>query len=109
VLAHKHVFLLTGRNTFSAAVLFAAELVDRGHVTVVGEPTGGAPASFGNASDVPMLRTGFVLSVASTREYAVDPHDRRTTIRPDLPVALSSRDYFAGRDPVLTAALDAAP
>ena len=96
------LYLLSGRNTFSAASLFAAELQRRASVTVVGEAMGGAPASFGNSEPVHLEHSGLVVSVASSREG--DAGDRRETITPDVAVALSSRDYFAGRDPVLDAA-----
>jgi hypothetical protein len=102
----KQVSLLVGRNTFSAAVLFAAHLIDRRDVTVVGEPTGGSPTAYGNAADVQMPRTGLVVSVAGTRERALGPADHRTSIEPDVRVSLSFRDYAAGRDPVLQAALE---
>jgi hypothetical protein len=34
-----------------------------------------------------------------------EPGNPRDAIEPDIPVELSSGDYFAGRDPVLQAAL----
>jgi C-terminal processing protease CtpA/Prc len=98
------LFLLTGRNTFSAAVLFAAALQQRTPVTVVGEAPGGGPAAYGNSEPVRMEHTGLVLSVATTRETAT-PRERRHVLVPDVAVPLSSVDYFAGRDPVLEAAL----
>jgi hypothetical protein len=98
------LFLLTGRNTFSAAVLFAAALRQRTPVTIVGEPPGGAPASYGNSEPVRMEQTGLVLSVATTRETAT-PGERRHVLVPDVAVPVSSADYFAGRDPVLETAL----
>ncbi|HEU0131750.1 MAG TPA: hypothetical protein VFQ85_12250 [Mycobacteriales bacterium] len=106
VLARAALFVLTGRNTFSAAALFAAKL-DRKVPGAVfaGEAMAGAPTSYANARDVRMERTGFVLTVASSREAAVSANDRRETIPPDRVVAMTSRDYFAGRDPVLAAAL----
>ncbi|MDQ1696864.1 MAG: hypothetical protein QOJ03_2217 [Frankiaceae bacterium] len=100
------LYLLTGRNTFSAASLFAAKLVRRTPVIVVGEPMGGAPTAYGNSVDVTLHHSGLVVSVSTTRAVGVSAHDRRTTIVPDVAVSLSSGDYFAGRDPVLQAALD---
>ena len=37
------------------------------------------------------------------------PDDPRLTIEPDLAVPTLAADYFAGRDPVLEAALDDGP
>ena len=42
------VYLLTGGNTFSAAVLFSKAIRDQGNVTVVGEETGGG--AYGNTA-----------------------------------------------------------
>ena len=36
-----------------------------------------------------------------------DPDDPRLTLEPDIAVPYTSADYFAGRDPVLEAALSA--
>jgi hypothetical protein len=102
----KRLYLLTARNTFSAGSRFAAELVDRVDVTVVGEPTGGAPTAYGNASELALGDSGLVVSVATTREVAVSPRDRRTAIDPDIPVTMSFADWFAGRDTVLEAAIN---
>jgi hypothetical protein len=102
----KRLYLLTGRNTFSAGALFAAELVEKSDVTVVGEPMGGAPSAYGNVEQHYMEHTGLVLTVATTRELAVSRHDRRTTIQPDLPAAMTFADWFAGRDTVLDAAIN---
>ena len=46
--------------------------------------------------------SGFIFSVPTTRSGNGDP---RMAIEPDIPVALISSDYFAGRDPALEAAL----
>ena len=46
----------------------------------------------------------YAFSVPDDRAGNGDP---RMAIEPDIPVALSSSDYFAGRDPALGAALTA--
>jgi hypothetical protein len=38
-----------------------------------------------------------------------EPDDPRLTIEPDVPVAVTAADHFAGRDPALEAALTARP
>jgi hypothetical protein len=98
------LYVLTGRNTFSAAALFTATVQRRAPITVVGEPMGGAPSSYGNSEPVRMEHSGLVVSVATTREGPNSP-DPRKTIAPDIVVGFSSSDYFAGRDPVLERAL----
>jgi hypothetical protein len=49
--------------------------------------------------------SGIMGSLASRYFQDSDPLDDRVWIAPDIPITLSSQDYFAGRDPVLTAAL----
>jgi hypothetical protein len=46
-------------------------------------------------------------SVASRYFQDSDPLDERQWIAPDIPVRLSSDDYFANRDPVMAAVLEA--
>jgi hypothetical protein len=41
----------------------------------------------------------------ATQWVIVDPSETRLSIDPDVPVPLTAADYFAGRDPVLAAAL----
>lgn len=45
---------------------------------------------------------GLVVTVPTHWEVRTDP---RPEIAPDIPMALSSNDFFAGRDPVLEATL----
>ena len=102
------LYLITGRNTFSAASLFAADLTARARVTVVGEPMGGSPSLFGNARDVSLPYSGLVLNVA-TEFFQPVTGDDRLELSPDLPVQLSLADYLAGRDPALGAIEGASP
>ncbi|MEO8470347.1 MAG: hypothetical protein ABI573_11860 [Chloroflexota bacterium] len=95
-------FLITGRNTYSAASLFAAALTNRTAVTVVGEAMGGSPALFGNTRDVSLPFSGIVLNVA-TEFFQPVPGDERLGIAPDRAVPLHLADFLAGRDPALSA------
>lgn len=103
--ARGRLFLVTGRNTFSAASLFAAKLQARSAVTIVGEPMGGSPNLWGNARDIRLDHSGLVVSVATTFELATTVDDERSTIEPDLPVPLTFADWSAGRDAALDAIL----
>ena len=49
--------------------------------------------------------SGLTMTI-STRYHQTDDQDRRTWIAPKIPVALSSEDYFANRDPVMDAVLE---
>jgi C-terminal processing protease CtpA/Prc len=98
---------LIGRSTFSAAGNFAAVLAQDTQAFLVGEPSGGGPNQFGDAVPVPLPHHPELLVRLSTRYHRFGPaDDARLAVEPDLAVPLSSADYFAGRDPVLRAALD---
>ena len=99
--------VITGRNTFSAASLFAAHLERDTDAVFVGEPMGGSPNLYGNPRDFTLPYSGIVVGVATQWFVGSTPGDPRLTIEPDVPVALTSADYFAGRDPALDAAMRA--
>jgi hypothetical protein len=100
------LYLLTGRATFSAAANFAAELDRDTRAIIVGEPTGGGVETYGDTSAVVLPTTGWTVHIAARyHERKKGPRDRRLAVAPDLPVDLTSAQYFAGRDPVLERAL----
>jgi hypothetical protein len=100
-----HMFVITGRNTFSAASLFAADAERKTRSVFVGEPMGGSPNFYGNSRDVSLSYSGILVSVAGEYFVRSSPDDPRLSIEPDIEVRLSSRDYFSGRDPALEAIL----
>lgn len=95
--------VLIGRENESAATVIAATLDLNTEASFVGEMT---PARADNflcpCTDIELPESGFIFSVPTTRSGNGDP---RMAIEPDIPVALSSVDFFAGRDPALEAAL----
>jgi hypothetical protein len=101
-----HLFVLIGRVTFSAAANFATDLERETAATFAGEAMGGSPNLYGDARriDLPSRRQALYIATRYWERSTAD--DRRLTIEPDVPVDLSSADYFAGRDPVLEAILD---
>ena len=99
------LFLITGRNTFSAASLFAAKLQAGTSVSTVGEPMGGSPNAWGDPEDVTLPWSGLSVSVSTLFEVGTTPDDKRLTIDPDVAVPLAFDDWQAGRDPALAAVL----
>jgi hypothetical protein len=97
------LFVITGRNTFSAGSLLASRLEASTSAIVVGEPMGGCPTAYGNARDVHLPWSGIVVGVASLLEVGVTVDDTRATIQPELPAELTLPDWLAGRDPALRA------
>ncbi len=96
----KGLYLITGRNTFSAAALFTADITNRAPVTIVGEPMGGSPNLWGNARDLALTDSGIVINVA-TEYFQPVPGDQRIGTGVDRPVPLTLADFLAGRDPAL--------
>ncbi len=101
------LYVIIGRQTFSAGALFATELdVLATSVVFVGEPTAGSPNVYADARPVDLPSSGIEVNVSSSYYDFASPNDPRTSIEPDIPVELSSADYFAGFDAVLQAAID---
>ncbi|MGH3024444.1 MAG: hypothetical protein ACRDNI_12365 [Gaiellaceae bacterium] len=103
------LYALIGRATFSAAGNFVTELERETGAVLVGEPTGGAPNQYGDSETVPLPETGWTAYLPVVYVEKSDPDDPRVAVEPDVPVAWSAEDFFAGRDPALSAALRRAP
>ena len=101
-----HLFVLTDRGTFSAAVNLAADIERHTHALFVGEPTGAPPNHSGDPERVTLPASGLTVSVSDLYWQGSDPRDDRPWIYPDLPVTPSYADFVSGRDPVLRAALE---
>ena len=67
-----------------------------------GEPSGSKPNFVGGHNPVELAWRGIMANL-SNRYHEIIPGDTREWIEPELKVELSSRDYFANRDPVLEA------
>lgn len=108
--AHGTTFVLIGRYTFSAAGNFVTSVERETKAILVGEPTGGAPNQYGDAQTVELPHHRDLLVRISTRYHAfARADDPRLTHEPHVAVPLRASDYFAGRDPVLAAALAYVP
>jgi len=102
-----YLYVIIGRQTFSAATNFATELDVKSSAVFVGEPTGGRPNLYGDTRRVILPTSHIRVNVSSRYWEKSTPDDQRPWIAPDIPVELSSTNYFAGVDPVLDAALNA--
>ena len=102
--AGRTAVLLVGRKTFSAAGNFAAVVDAETRARVLGEPSGGSPNQWGDSAPIEVPSLGLTVHVAVQDVQAV-PDDKRLAVEPDVPVALTAADFFAGRDPVLARAL----
>ncbi|MDP9177410.1 MAG: hypothetical protein M3O61_07000 [Gemmatimonadota bacterium] len=94
------LYVLMGRNTFSAAQNFIAQLDRRTRAVFVGEPSSSKPNFVGEENAVVLPWSGANASI-SNRYHENIPGDKREWIEPDMKIELSSSQYFANRDPVL--------
>jgi hypothetical protein len=97
--------VLAGRATYSAAGNFVAEVEASTRARFVGEPPGGSPHNYGDATQVALPSLGWTVNVATTFQATTGRQDDRLALPVDVPVGLSAADYFAGRDPVLERAV----
>lgn len=96
--------VLMGRENVSVATLFDYEFDVHTNALMVGEPTPARADNFRcDCLDVELKHSGIVVHIPTTTTHN---GDLRPEIAPDIPMALSSTDFFAGRDPVLDAALE---
>lgn len=101
------LFVIIGRTTFSAATNFATEVENLTRAVYVGEPTGGSPNLYGDTQSVRLPNSGHIVRVSAMYWEFGGPQDRRVWIEPDIAVAPTASDYFAGRDAALEAAVAA--
>ncbi|MEQ8860384.1 MAG: hypothetical protein RIC56_17225 [Pseudomonadales bacterium] len=104
--ADRRSFVITGRNTFSACQDFV-NFLDRGtNAVFVGEVSSSRPNFVGEDTSVALPWSGIRLSISSRWWQDSYPADQRPYVPLSMPVALSSSDWLAGRDPVLDALSD---
>jgi tetratricopeptide (TPR) repeat protein len=102
-----HLFVILGRNTFSAAMTAATDLERLTECLFVGEPSCSSPNARGQANPITLPCSGLHLSCASLYyQGALLSSDRRPWIAPDIVAEFSSADEANNRDPALTAILD---
>ena len=95
------VFVIVGRNTFSACQNLVNYLDRMTNATFAGEPTSSKVNFTGESSPVTLPFSKLQMSISSRYWQDGMPEDTRPWVAIDVPVALSSADYFANRDPVL--------
>jgi hypothetical protein len=99
------LFVLIGRNTFSAAHNLVMSITGLTDAILVGEPSGSRPNAMSEAGwfNLPYSKqTGLISS--QFHQYGA-PEDHRIWIAPHVPVSLSAKQYFKGDDPVMTAVI----
>jgi hypothetical protein len=92
------LYVLTSPMTFSAAQNPTTRLERDSFAIFVGEPTGGAPNHYGDASVMRGEATGIHWMVSTIPWFDSYPMDERVWIMPDLPAPSTFADYAAGVD-----------
>jgi hypothetical protein len=99
------LYVLIGRQTFSACENFITDLDTWTDAVFAGEPSGSRPNAIGESTYSVLPYSRLRAGISSRYHQTSYPGDDRQWIAPDLPITLSSEDYFANRDPVLDAVL----
>jgi len=97
------LFVIAGRGTFSAAMMFALDVEKYTNAIFVGEPTGARPNHYGDSRKVTLPNSGLTVRVSTIHWQYSDPRDDRDAIAPHVPAPLTSADYAANRDPAMEA------
>ena len=94
------IYVLMGRNTFSAAQFFLGLMDAQTKAIFAGEPSSSRPNFVGEESQVVLPWSGAMGSI-SDRYHETIPGDTREWIKPEITYLPTSTDYFANRDPLL--------
>jgi C-terminal processing protease CtpA/Prc len=100
-----HLYVLIGPSTFSSGMDNAIELRKTLHATLVGEPTGGKPSSYGEVKTLTLPNSKLV--VRYTSKWFGRRDDDAPSLQPDIAAPRALTDVLAGRDPVLETVLAA--
>jgi tetratricopeptide (TPR) repeat protein len=96
----KELYVLTGRKSFSATIIFLDAFLTHTGAILVGEPAGAGLNHDGDAETF-RLPGGLALECATLRHELSRSDDKSTIIPVDIPAQFDSAAYFAGRDPAL--------
>lgn len=104
-----HLYALVDRATFSSASTNAAQLRGETAARLAGELPGGHPNGFGEVRSFRLPNSGITVWYSSKFLAPASPAGKDPGLVPDTEVALTSRDFFEGQDPVLSAVLAGPP
>lgn len=88
-----NLYLLTSDYTFSSAMNFAEYVKDNHLGTIIGEPPGNAPDSYGDLSCFKLPNSGILIQLSTKKWYRID--NKEGLIEPDIPCdEWEALDYF---------------
>ncbi len=91
------IYVCIGCKTFSSGVLNAIQLKNELGATLVGEPTGGKPNSYGEVRELVLPNTKLIVKY-STNFFSPLQDNNINTLEPDYFVETNSYDSFSGID-----------
>ena len=94
-----HLFVVTGRDTFSAAMTNVVDLRKETEAILVGEPTGARPNGYQEKRELILPNSG--LRVSYSAEYYKFQEKDTPAVMPDKRIDLNWVAYRAGRDPIM--------
>jgi len=104
-----HLFVITGRQTFSAAQNFVNQIEKWTEAIFIGEPTSDHVNMYGDNRPFTLPNSGLTVRASTLWWQDLDPRDERKWTAPEIATDLSFQDYLAGRDPAFQAVLDYKP
>jgi C-terminal processing protease CtpA/Prc len=93
------LFVITGRQTFSSALMNAIQFRQNTNCLLIGEPTGGKPNSYGEVLSFTLPNSGVVVQYSTKYFQMMD--DDPLSLYPDNDIELSIQDFAQGKDPVM--------
>ncbi len=98
----KQLYVLIGRRTFSATANLITDLERLANPLFVGEASSECCNLFGDPAQLTLPYSGVQAEVTAIKwNLSWNAFDGRREMSPEVPVVLTARDYFAGRDPVM--------
>ena len=96
-----HLFVITSRNTYSAAQNLVNRLETYTNAIFVGQPTGQHVNSYGDPAPIDLPNSHIRVVMASVWWQDKDPRDKRIETDPELAADPTFADYVANRDPAI--------
>lgn len=98
------LYVLIGRNTYSAAANLITDLERLADPVFVGEASSECCNFYGDPASVTLPYSGHQAELTAVRwNLSKEVFDARREMSPEVPVQLTAGAYFAGRDPALEA------
>jgi hypothetical protein len=94
-----HLFVIVGRNTFSAAIVDTMLLKKDTKANFVGETTSGKSNHYGAVKEFELPNSKMEISYST--QFNKSSNDNSSTFTPDKIIELSIKDYINKKDPVL--------